>query len=86
MASSLAELFATECGSAIGSPTAPLIKVTGNACTYQRMIKDMDFNASVVLRGERSLDEAADDLVAFMIATAAGQRSKPGCSAIASVA
>ena len=50
-------------GSVIGSPVAPLIKVTGNSRTYARMIDDMDFDAGRVLSGERTLAQAAGELV-----------------------
>ncbi|MDP9174265.1 MAG: UxaA family hydrolase [Planctomycetota bacterium] len=70
-------LFVTGRGSVIGSPVAPLIKITGNTQTYQRMIEDMDFNAGRVLTGECSLGEAADDLLALVTRVAAGEPAKP---------
>jgi altronate hydrolase len=69
--------FVTGRGSVIGSPIAPLIKVTGNSRTYARMIEDMDFDAGTVLNGQRTLDEAAMDLLAMAMDVAAGQPSKP---------
>src|SRR5437764_13533546 len=59
-------LFVTGRGSVIGSPVAPLIKVTGNSKTYRRMIEDMDFDAGRVLTGECTLGEAADELLALV--------------------
>jgi len=70
-------LFVTGRGSVIGSPVAPLIKITGNAKTYERMIEDMDFNAGRVLSGECTLDEAADDLLSLVARVAAGEPAKP---------
>jgi altronate hydrolase len=70
-------LFVTGRGSVIGSPIAPLLKVTGNSRTYRHMRDDMDFDAGRVLAGEMSLDEAADDLAAMIAAVAGGQPSKP---------
>jgi altronate dehydratase large subunit len=70
-------LFVTGRGSVIGSPVAPLIKITGNTQTYQRMIEDMDFNAGTVLTGESSLDEAGDQLLSLVTQVAAGTPSKP---------
>lgn len=69
--------FVTGRGSVIGSPISPLIKVTGNSRTYARMIEDMDFDAGAVLRGERTLDEAAIDLLAMAADVSAGTPSKP---------
>lgn len=70
-------LFVTGRGSVIGSPVAPLVKITGNEQTYQRMMDDMDFNAGQVLTGERSLDQAADELLALVARIAAGEPAKP---------
>jgi altronate hydrolase len=70
-------LFVTGRGSVIGSPVAPLIKITGNTQTYQRMIEDMDFNAGRVLTGEIFLDGAAEELLALVTRVAAGEPAKP---------
>jgi altronate hydrolase len=70
-------LFVTGRGSVIGSPIAPLIKVTGNSRTFQRMREDMDFNAGAILNGEQTLDEAAAALLDLVAGVASGIQSKP---------
>ena len=70
-------LFVTGRGSVIGSPIAPLIKITGNSQTYQRMIEDMDFDAGRVLTGESTLREAAGELESLITRVAAGEPAKP---------
>ena len=70
-------LFVTGRGSVIGSAVSPLIKVTGNSITYNRMRDDMDFNAGRILSGEISLPAAADELATLVQAVATGQQSKP---------
>ena len=70
-------LFVTGRGSVIGSPIAPLLKITGNAQTFRRMQEDMDFDASRVLTGERTLEQAAGELRDLVARVAAGQPSKP---------
>lgn len=70
-------LFVTGRGSVIGSPVAPLVKVTGNSRTYVRMEEDMDFDAGRVLAGEMTLDQCADELGGMVADVAAGQPSKP---------
>lgn len=70
-------LFVTGRGSLIGSPVSPLVKITGNAQTFQRMQDDMDFDASPVLMGKQSLDACAVDLHRLICAVASGHRSKP---------
>ncbi|MCB1120668.1 MAG: UxaA family hydrolase [Verrucomicrobiae bacterium] len=70
-------LFVTGRGSVIGSPIAPLIKITGNCQTFERMKEDMDFNAGKVLQGEESLEQAATRLMDLVVSTASGQPTKP---------
>lgn len=70
-------LFVTGRGSVIGSPIAPLIKITGNSRTFQTMREDMDFDASGVLSGETTLQQTAEQLAALVSRVAAGEPSKP---------
>lgn len=70
-------LFVTGRGSVIGSPVAPLIKITGNARTFRAMEDDMDFDASPVLSGAESLDAAGARLLAEVARIASGAASKP---------
>jgi len=70
-------LFVTGRGSVIGSPIAPLIKITGNSRTFQNMKGDIDFDAGRVLDGCSTLDQAAADLAALVAQTAAGAPTKP---------
>ena len=62
-------LFVTGRGSVIGSPVAPLIKVTGNTKTYEAMLEDMDFTHkrqffAVIARGIiRKLDKIERELI-----------------------
>jgi altronate dehydratase large subunit len=44
--------FTTGRGSTTGNPVAPVIKVTGNPKTYERMANNMDVDASTVIDGE----------------------------------
>ena len=70
-------LFVTGRGSVIGSPIAPLIKITGNSRTFERMKEDMDFDAGRVLSGRLSLEEASAELAELVADVASGQSSKP---------
>ena len=45
-------VFTTGRGSTTGNPIAPVLKVTGNPETFERMHENMDIDASRVLRGE----------------------------------
>ena len=70
-------MFVTGRGSVIGSPIAPLSKVTGNSRTFARMRDDMDFDAGRVLSGELSMDDAAAELTRLVASVAAGEPSMP---------
>jgi altronate hydrolase len=69
-------LFITGRGSVIGAPISPLIKITGNSVTYRHMEGDMDFDASRVLTGELSMNEAAQELLNMIVHVASGEQSK----------
>ena len=70
-------LFVTGRGSVIGSPIAPLIKITGNSATFRAMPEDMDFDAGRVLVGELTLAQAGRELAELVTRVAAGEPSKP---------
>jgi altronate hydrolase len=70
-------LFVTGRGSVIGSPIAPLIKITGNSRTFARMEQDMDFDAGRILNGQLALTEAAEELADLVQLVAQGQPTKP---------
>ena len=68
-------VFTTGRGSIFQSNVAPCIKVASNAALYARMSDDMDFDASVVLN-ETSMERAANELLARVIAVASGERTR----------
>ena len=68
--------FVTGRGSIIGSPIAPLVKITANAATYRKLEEDMDFDASRVLAGEERLEDGGRRLLALAVAVADGAPSK----------
>lgn len=63
-------------GNVVGSAVSPCIKITGNHDTYVKMEEDMDFDASLVLRGECSLEKLAIQLAQLVIHIAGGSMSK----------
>ena len=70
-------LFVTGRGSVIGSPIAPLVKVTGNSATFRAMEEDMDFDAGRILSGEITLPQAGRELAELVLHVAQGEPSKP---------
>ena len=70
-------LFVTGRGSVIGSPIAPLVKITGNSATFHAMREDMDFDAGRVLAGELTLPHAGREVAEMIVRVARGEPSKP---------
>ena len=70
-------LFVTGRGSVIGSPIAPLIKITGNSKTFRNMEQDIDFDAGCVLDGRMTMDAAAAALAELVHSVAGGAMTKP---------
>ncbi|WP_049954593.1 UxaA family hydrolase [Halostagnicola larsenii] len=63
--------FTTGRGSTTGNPIAPVIKVTGNPDTADRMASNMDVDASTVLEGE-SIAEVGDRIYRTLLSVADG--------------
>jgi altronate dehydratase large subunit len=68
-------LFTTGRGSVVGSAISPVIKVCANPDTYARMHEDMDIDAGRVLAGVDGIEDVADELLALVLAVAAGTPS-----------
>lgn len=69
-------IFTTGRGSVTGSGIVPVIKVTGNSDTYQRMTDNMDVNAGTILSGEQSVEQVGELLYERVLATASGELTK----------
>jgi altronate dehydratase large subunit len=59
MAASGAQIcaFTTGRGTPVGNPIMPVIKITGNPFTYDKMHDFIDINAGEILRGEASIEQ-----------------------------
>lgn len=69
-------VFTTGRGNVMGNPIVPVIKLTGNKITYENMEDNMDFNASPVIYGEKTIEELGEDLLKLTIETANGKQTK----------
>ena len=67
--------FTTGRGSTTGNPLAPVIKVTGNPKTWDRMTSNMDVNASTVIGGE-SLETVGERVYETLLEVADGRRTE----------
>lgn len=66
-------VFTTGLGTPTGNPIAPVIKITGNAKTAERMADNLDLDVSGVMTEAETLDQAADRLFAEVLAVASGK-------------
>ncbi len=69
-------IFTTGRGTPTGNPVAPVIKVTANPRTAQRMRDNIDLDLSPILSGEKSVAEMGAELYDLMLAVADGQETK----------
>jgi altronate dehydratase large subunit len=67
--------FTTGRGSTTGNPLAPVIKVTGNPNTWDRMANNIDVNASTVIDGE-SPTAVGDRIYRTVLDVADGRRTE----------
>jgi (2R)-sulfolactate sulfo-lyase subunit beta len=66
-------LFPTGQGNVIGNPIEPVIKISGNPITVSTMKEHIDHDVSAILRGEKTIDQAGDELIEIITRTANGR-------------
>ena len=69
-------VFTTGRGTPTGCPIAPVIKVTGNPDTYEKMIDNIDINAGKIINGEANLDAMGREIFEMMLRVANGDLTK----------
>lgn len=68
--------FTTGVGTPVGSPIAPVIKVTGNHRTYEKMNDNIDIDVSTVLEGRENLQQAGERILKEILEVASGKGTK----------
>ncbi len=66
-------LFTTGLGTPTGNPIAPVIKISTNTKTYQKMPDIIDINCGTIIDGEETIEEAAHRILDYVIAVASGE-------------
>jgi len=69
-------VFTTGIGTPVGSPIAPVIKVSSNSGLYQRWEGNIDVNAGAVLDGEETLDSMGEQIFEEVLRVASGEMTK----------
>ena len=67
-------LFTTGLGTPTGNPIAPVIKISTNSTTAERMSDIIDFDAGGIVRGESTIKDCAEELLELAIQVASGDR------------
>lgn len=69
-------IFTTGRGTPTGCPLAPVIKITANAQTYQKMTDNIDIDASSIISGQKSIDEVGREIFQEIVEVANGKLTK----------
>ena len=69
-------VFTTGRGTPTGCPIAPVVKVTGNPDTYEKMSDNIDINAGKIITGEADLDGIGREIFDCLLRTANGDLTK----------
>jgi len=68
--------FTTGKGTPVGYPIVPVVKITANAATAAAMAESIDIDASPVIAGTESVEEAAERMFREVVDVAGGKRVK----------
>lgn len=54
-------VFSTGRGAPQGFPSMPVLKICGNPNTFERMSNDMDMNAGLIIKGEKTIEQVGEE-------------------------
>jgi altronate dehydratase large subunit len=69
-------VFTSGRGSTTGHAIAPVLKVTGNPLTYERLMDNIDVNAGTILDGSESLRAVGERIFGAVAEVASGRLTK----------
>ncbi|MPN43208.1 Altronate dehydratase [bioreactor metagenome] len=67
--------FTTGRGTPTGCPGIPVIKVSSNSQAFANMRDNIDFNAGLVIDGDKSISELGEDLFNYAVTVANGEET-----------
>ena len=71
-----AVIFTTGRGTCTGNAIVPVLKVTANERTFQKMVDNMDIDLSAVMRGEKTYQEAGREMLKDIVEICSGRLTK----------
>jgi altronate dehydratase large subunit len=69
-------VFTTGIGTPVGSPIAPVIKVSSNSPLYERWQGNIDLNAGAILDGDETLHSMGDRILDELLEVASGKLTR----------
>jgi len=66
-------LFTTGLGTPTGNPITPVIKLSTNTKTFEKMPDIIDINCGTIIDGEETIEEAAHRILEYVIQVASGE-------------
>ncbi|UIR57477.1 altronate dehydratase family protein [Sphingobacterium sp. SRCM116780] len=66
-------LFTTGLGTPTGNPITPVVKLSTNTKTFEKMPDIIDLNCGTIIEGEESIQEAAHRILNYVIQVASGE-------------
>jgi altronate dehydratase large subunit len=69
-------IFTTGRGTPTGNPIVPVIKITANKATFEKMKDNIDIDISSIIEGKQSIEEAGEVILKEIAAVADGKTTK----------
>ncbi len=67
--------FSTGYGATSGNAICPVIKISSNSSTFEKLPEDIDYNAGKLLNKQVSIDELSEELLEKVIAVSSGEKT-----------
>lgn len=69
-------VFTTGRGTPTGFPFVPVVKVTGNSFTFEKMSENIDINAGTIISEGEGIEVKGKEIFDFILGVASGKKAK----------